>query len=340
MASDALQRNIIAVGPPIVRLAVHKSNAELTTAIQSYIDARREAAAAELTPDTTPETAASLSYKAWTAYQANTLYIPSIEFSGLAEERDQYDITVKLFYLPGASAKFYGEYAREAIDLVLQELQVSSVNLLIVSYSDVTFEAEEGHDVTGQPLPDCGEQPRLLDDDVPYTAGKTRSQDDQLHDHILAWRALETMHKTGTVEKLGVAEFNSNRLKHFIPRTRVPPRVDQVNLSDCCAVPQSLTDFAKAEGIELLTHNDCANILPSGTVRKLLGPSNAGAGILAPPHRSGAESLPSPPHMMKGEVKPLWVVKYTAIIKNRGVIENKGYFAAADLSEQSEPVKP
>jgi glutamate--cysteine ligase regulatory subunit len=36
---------------------------------------------------------------------------------------------------------------------------------------------------------------------------------------------------------------------------------------------------------------------------------------------------------MKGDLTPEWVVKYTAVVRDRGVIENKGYFAAAELKE-------
>ena len=36
---------------------------------------------------------------------------------------------------------------------------------------------------------------------------------------------------------------------------------------------------------------------------------------------------------LRGEVQPLWVVRYTAVVRNRGVVENKGYFAVAELSD-------
>ena len=32
-------------------------------------------------------------------------------------------------------------------------------------------------------------------------------------------------------------------------------------------------------------------------------------------------------------MQPLWVVKYTAVVKNRGVVENKGYFAVAEMTD-------
>jgi glutamate--cysteine ligase regulatory subunit len=36
---------------------------------------------------------------------------------------------------------------------------------------------------------------------------------------------------------------------------------------------------------------------------------------------------------LQGDVAPQWVVKYTAVVKDRGVVENKGYFAVAELRE-------
>jgi glutamate--cysteine ligase regulatory subunit len=99
--------------------------------------------------------------------------------------------------------------------------------------------------------------------------------------------------------------------------------VDQINLKDCCVVPKSLILYAKQEKIQLLTHNDCNDILPVGTTRELLGPADKGAGILA--------SAPDANDGIQGHVEPQWVVKYTAVVKDRGVVENKGYFALADV---------
>ncbi|TKA64959.1 hypothetical protein B0A49_08447 [Cryomyces minteri] len=180
------------------------------------------------------------------------------------------------------------------------------------------------------------------------------------------------------IHKLGLAEFSAARLTKFVPKTRVKPGVDQINVRDCCIVPNALIKLAKREGIELLTHNDCSNILPRGTVRELLGPSapaslspsgapastNAngdgsinghsalsadlgGAGILAPDSRTGEKRKMHPAsdvedtrangehetEGLKGEVEPQWVIKYTAVVRNRGVVENKGYFAEAELKD-------
>ena len=240
----------------------------------------------------------------WTTRDGSDYYIPTIDWSlsGLAEERSQYDITVKLFYLPGASVKDRARYTKDAIHLVLKELGVQSIDLLIVSFPGMSF-----------------------DGDCEWEADKKNSEQGNDEEEMESWPALEELHNQGTVKKLGIAEFGSEKLARFLARVKVRPQVDQVNVKDCCNVPPPLLKLAKIEQIELLTHNDCTDILPSGTLRELLGQGVRGAGVLSESKR-GIDG-------MKGELTPEWVVKYTAVVRDRGVIENKGYFAAADLKE-------
>jgi glutamate--cysteine ligase regulatory subunit len=245
-------------------------------------------------------------HPSWTQQGEDGLYIPAIDFSqpGLAEERDQYDITVKLFYLPGIPASRRCAHTREAIDLVLKELHVKSIDLLIVSFPGILFDA---------------------DDDSEEEDNASNGEPDDFDSMVQTWRVLESLHEQGMIAQLGVAEFGCDRLARFLPHTRVKPSVDQINLKDCCVVPKSLILYAKQEQIQLLTHNDCHDILPVGTTRELLGPAEKSAGILA--------SSPDANDGIQGDVEPQWVVKYTAVVKDRGVVENKGYFALADVGQ-------
>lgn len=181
-----------------------------------------------------------------------------------------------------------------------------SVDLLIVSFPGVSFDADDEEE----------------EDDL---EGSHTTEGEDLDAMIQTWRVLECLHSKGTVAQLGLAEFGSERLQRFLPRTNIRPSVDQINVRDCCVVPKALILYAKQEKIELLTHNDCTNILPRGTVRELLG--ERGAGVLAGPEEDS--------NGLKGEVEPQWVVKYTAVVRDRGVIENKGYFAAAEIRDGS-----
>jgi len=240
----------------------------------------------------------------WTTRVGSDYYIPTIDWSmsGLLEEPSQYDITVKLFYLPGGIIKHREQYAKDAIGLVLKALGVQSIDLLIVSFPGMSFEG-----------------------DCEWEADKKNSSQGNDEEEIASWQVFEDLYNKNVVKKLGLAEYGSEKLSRFLSRVQVRPMVDQVNIKDCCNVPPPLLKLAKVENIELLVHSDCTNVLPSGTLRELLGQGAKGAGILSESKRS----LDG----MKGDLTPQWVVKYTAVVRDRGVIENKGYFAVAELRE-------
>jgi glutamate--cysteine ligase regulatory subunit len=300
-------------GPSIIRRpTAEKSNTELTNSLKTSITLSQEALTAttngndHITNGTPVVEKRPPLLSTWTTREDDVLYVPSVDFSasGLAEERSQYDITMKLFYLPNVPTSRRCKHTEEAIALVLKELHVSSIDLLIVSFPDISFDAD-----------DEGEE---MEENLDGT-----KETEQIDSILRTWRTLETLHEKGTITQLGLAEFGSERLQRLLPRTKVRPSVDQINVRDCCVVPKSLILYAKQEGIELLTHNDCTNILSRGTVRELLGPGPNGAGLLAGP--DGDDGL-------KGDIEPQWVVKYTAVVRDRGVIENKGYFAVANLT--------
>lgn len=199
-----------------------------------------------------------------------------------------------------------------------------SIDLLIISFPGIYFDEEE----------DCP--------DKISTRGPVEAEPEPLESQIETWKTLEELQKEGIVRKLGIAEFGHDRLETFLANTTTRPSVDQINLRDCCSVPKNLLKLAKSSHVELLVHNDSSNILPRGTLRELLGPGPKGAGVLAEPTKTGdkrkslhgdeVQNGDSVGDGLKGEVQPLWVVKYTAVVKNRGVVENKGYFAVAELS--------
>jgi len=248
-------------------------------------------------------------YTQWTTQENDTLYVPSWRPTPLSEPRDSYDVTVKLFYLPGIPSSRRCKHTREAIDLVLKELGVDNIDLLIVSYPGVSFDADDEEEVSA-------------DEDESANSIESQGLDAQ----VKTWRVLESLHEQGVISQLGLSEFSSERLSKFLPEVKVRPTVDQINVKDCCVVPKSLIMFAKENKIELLTHADCTDILPPGTTRELLGPGKDGAGIIATHPDTGPEE-----QGLKGDIEPQWVIKYTAVVKNRGVIENKGYFAFAQL---------
>lgn len=300
----------------IRRRAFEKSNTELTSSLRANFTAHRSSPP---TPTANAHTAApdsSPSFKSWTTQQENALWIPTHTPSPLSEPRESYDITVKLFYLPNVPADTRCVQTREAIDLVLKELGTSSIDLLIVSFPGISFDADDEDS-------DLDDPPSAPTSDI--DAGDGEGAPEDMETIVTTWHTLETLHEEGLVAKLGIAEFGCSRLEKFLPRTKVKPSVNQINVRDCCVVPKPLILYARQQKIELLTHNDCTNVLPRGTLRDILGSSDKGVGVLAGDKDDGER--------LRGEVQPQWVVKYTAVVKDRGVVESKGYFAVAELQE-------
>lgn len=317
-------RNIVSGGPSIIRKpGAYRSNLELTNSLRSnFLSAQQDYAAAAHTDgingNGTPNGVANGNGNGngrhsdkpptslWTAKEGHALYVPRIDWdaAGLQEEPAQYDITAKLFFLTNAPASERAQHAREALDLTLKELRVPGVDLLVVSYPGMSF-----------------------DGDCEWEADKINAaQGDDESEHA-AWLAVEELHRLGLVKNLGIAEFGSEKLARFLKRVQVRPTVDQINIKNCCNVPPPLVELAKEKNIELLVHSDCTDILPKGTLRELLGQGLQGAGILADP------DAPQAGPGLRGDLTPQWVIKYTAVVRDRGVIENKGYFAGAELKD-------
>ncbi|KAI2627314.1 NADP-dependent oxidoreductase domain-containing protein [Hypomontagnella submonticulosa] len=303
--------NVMLGGPSIIRKpGTYRSNLEFTNSLRANFSAAQQDYAAALPNgngnhshtqhNSRPAT------EVWTERDGSTLYVPRIDWglAGLQEDRAQYEITVKLFFLPTAPPEKRADYIQEALRLVMRELGVNDIDLLIVSFPGISFEG-----------------------DCEWEADRKNATMGNDEEEVATWGLLERLYEQGLIGRLGVAEFGSEKLRRLVDKVKVRPAVDQINIKNCCNVPPPLTKLAKEKGIELFTHHDSTDILPSGTLRELLGQGPQGAGVLAD-EGSNASGL-------KGEIIPEWVVKYTAFVKDRGVIENKGYFASAETVDEA-----
>lgn len=320
-ANGVLVRNIVSGGPSIIRKpGSYRSNLELTNSLRSNFLSAQQDYAVTPTGDLNGNGTANgngngnvngngngshsdkTPVSLWTAQDGHALYVPRIDWAaaGLQEEPSQYDITVKLFFLTNAPASERAQHAREALDLTLKELGVPCVDLLVLSYPGMSF-----------------------DGDCEWEADKMNAGQGNDDLECATWAAAEDLHRQGLVKNLGIAEFGSEKLARFLKRVQVRPTVDQINIKNCCNVPPLLVELAKEKGITLLVHSDCTDILPKGTLRELLGQGLQGAGVLADPDAANGG--------LRGDLTPQWVIKYTAVVRDRGVIENKGYFAGAEL---------
>lgn len=201
-----------------------------------------------------------------------------LESQNLKDDRSEYEITVKLFFLPdGASSRGQEprEHIRSAVDEVRKTLGVDSIDLLILSFPEITLDAE---------------------DTETFEAA-------ELDAIVRIYTAAAELLTSGAVNSLGIAEFSAARLQQLcevpaIASKSALPTVNQINLKDCCVMPRDLIIYAKKMEIKLFTHGDASNILPVETLKDVL---------------------------KEDEAVPVWVCKYTAVVKSRGVIESKGY---------------
>lgn len=320
-------RNIISGGPSIIRKpGATRSNLELVNSLRSSFTAAQQEYGTEAQTQTNggkngvdqSNGCATATTAVWTAREDDTLYIPRIDWTNatLQDDREQYEITLKMFFLHTAPVAQRQAYITQALDLVSKELGCSNgdftVDLLIVSFPGISFEG-----------------------DCEWEADKKNARMGNDADELSTWATLESLHQKGRIGRLGIAEFGSDKLQRFLGKVQTRPAVDQINVKNCCSVPPPLIELAKKESIELLTHSDCTDILPSGTLRELLGPKEkGGADVLTGSMEDTAAQEQD--GRLRGDLLPEWVVKYTAFIKDRGVIENKGYFAGAELAEEDD----
>ncbi|KAG0322695.1 hypothetical protein BGZ99_003188 [Dissophora globulifera] len=238
----------------------------------------------------------TLNYSLETAHISGThITIADQDARGpLDSDRAKYDITVKLFFLSpaGVSTALSVQHVDEALghlDAVLHATDLV-IDHFILAIPNQSFDENEL-------------------DDAELEAFAQEVQ--QLY--LPVWKRLSDLRTGGRIGRLGVTEFSKQQLvilkEAALAVGAVAPEIDQVNLHDCCVLPKELIEYAKAEGIELLTHGDTINILPKSTLATLLQP-----------HLPVASEL---------SLSPNFVLKYSAVLGGRGLITRKGYIVDA-----------
>ncbi|XP_035229983.1 glutamate--cysteine ligase regulatory subunit-like [Stegodyphus dumicola] len=84
------------------------------------------------------------------------------------------------------------------------------------------------------------------------------------------WKVLEQLVHDGKVVTIGISDLDTHQLAELYDWTEVKPSVNQVNLESCCVMPPEMTAFARANDIQLLTHNDPKDLLPKTLQPKIL----------------------------------------------------------------------
>ncbi|RMC08478.1 hypothetical protein DUI87_14723 [Hirundo rustica rustica] len=123
------------------------------------------------------------------------------------------------------------------------------------------------------------------------------------------WKELENLVQNKKIVAIGTSDLDKMLLEQLYLWAQVKPSSNQVNLASCCVMPPDLTAFAKEFDIQLLTHNDPKELLCEASFQEVL-----------------QESIQN---VKANEWIPLWLLRYSVIVKSRGIIKSKGYIIQA-----------
>ncbi|XP_054459412.1 glutamate--cysteine ligase regulatory subunit [Anoplopoma fimbria] len=124
-----------------------------------------------------------------------------------------------------------------------------------------------------------------------------------------AWEELEALVRSQRIAAIGTSDLDKEMLEQLYNWSQVKPSSNQVNLASCCVMPPDLTAFAKEFDIQLLTHNDSKELMSAATFQESV--------------QEGTQDLNIADWRLE------WVLRYSIIVKSRGIIKAKGYLVSA-----------
>ncbi|KAM7012109.1 glutamate--cysteine ligase regulatory subunit [Tautogolabrus adspersus] len=127
-----------------------------------------------------------------------------------------------------------------------------------------------------------------------------------------AWEELEALVRSQKIAAIGTSDLDKDLLEQLYNWAQVKPSSDQVNLASCCVMPPDLTAFAKEFDIQLLTHNDPKELMSAATFQEAV--------------KGGLQDLQD---QDVNDWRLEWVLRYSIIVKSRGIIKAKGYLVSA-----------
>ncbi|PWA20816.1 hypothetical protein CCH79_00007171 [Gambusia affinis] len=123
------------------------------------------------------------------------------------------------------------------------------------------------------------------------------------------WGELESLVRKQKIAAIGTSDLDKELLEQLYNWAQVKPSSNQVNLASCCVMPPDLTAFAKEFDIQLLTHSDPKELMSTSTFQEAM--------------QEGASGLSATDWRLE------WVLRYSVIVKSRGIIKSKGYLISA-----------
>lgn len=138
-----------------------------------------------------------------------------------------------------------------------------------------------------------------------------------LEDLLSMWRILEDFVNQGQVCDIGISDVDTEIFIELYNAAKVKPSIHQINLSACCVVPPDLQEFCREHDIRILTHNDPVDILSEKELIPLFKTKNCN-------NVDNEQKLVS-------NLKVSWVTRFSAHIRCRGILSNKGYIVCLNV---------
>ncbi|KAG9350875.1 hypothetical protein JZ751_024764 [Albula glossodonta] len=211
------------------------------------------------------------------------------------EEREELKVSVKLF-ISGSDCSSI----RNAVDMACVSLGVSQLDSVIIAPPPLP----EGDALTLGHLQPLWAGLESLVQGQKIAAIGTSDLDKALLEQLYNWA--KVFGKQVLSLRYTFPPVISMVLLHCV---KVKPSSNQVNLASCCVMPPDLTAFAKEFDIQLLTHNDPKELISATSFQEAV--------------QESTEDLQVADWGLE------WVLRYSIIVKSRGIIKSKGYLVQA-----------
>lgn len=182
-------------------------------------------------------------------------------------ERENVKIGAKIFMNRACPQQL-----QEAIDALLNVLQVASLDNLILVYHPIEDNDQPAHTngVSNGNNGDGSSSTTLNSDLASFSTTPKEngvlswgdSDGNALKGLKQLWEVIETYANDGKITQLGVADLDTDTLVQLYKTCEIKPTIAQINLSACCVVPPSLQGFCATHEIQLLTHSDPEGMTP------------------------------------------------------------------------------
>ncbi|XP_063712083.1 glutamate--cysteine ligase regulatory subunit-like isoform X2 [Symsagittifera roscoffensis] len=239
--------------------------------------------------------------------------------SGITEDRQNLKVTVKLFVVSAGA-----ECVKEALNIVGSKLGTGHVETLILSLpgsshgTNLTYNGGQSGPAVGpfweaaesvfrhqfndlahhsqccvSNEADVNHSEEVVNSETSNTS-RSRSSRGGAGDVFISWT-------------LGLSDLNAASLRDLHDHAQTEkPSLDQINMDVCCSPPEDLVALCNERDIQLLTHNDPREILSGQEMHEILSS-----------HLSHHKDL------VGWQVG--WVLRYSGLVKCRGIIHTKGY---------------